>query len=36
MHIRLQDLDRADVRREAKGRRSRRPVSRDPRQETLI
>jgi excisionase family DNA binding protein len=33
--IRLQDLDRTDVRREAKGRRSQRPLSRDPQQENL-
>jgi excisionase family DNA binding protein len=33
--IRSQDLDRDDVRREAKGRRSRPPLSSDPRQEKL-
>jgi excisionase family DNA binding protein len=33
--IRSQDLDRDDVRREAKGRRSRPPLSNDPRQEKL-
>jgi hypothetical protein len=33
--IRLQDLDRDDVRRETKARRSRCPLSRDPRQENL-
>jgi hypothetical protein len=33
--IRLQDIERKDVRAEATGRRSRRPSSNDPRQKHL-